>query len=116
MKQGALKAFFLVICVSFFIILTCGCEEELTPSEKKSRLIAAENIELQKQLAKKDKEIEQLKSALEKCNAEKEEQKQQMDKDMKSMGDYTMKAFMENVQLQEENEQLKKQIEELKKQ
>ncbi len=116
MKQTVRKAIFLAVCVSFFIIFTCGCEEELAPSEKKSRLIAAENIELQKQLAKKDKEIEQLKSALEKCNAEKEEQKQQMDKEMKSMGDYTLKAFMENVQVQEENDKLKKQIEELKKQ
>jgi len=114
MKQGVLKVVFLAMCVSFFVILTCGCEEELTPSEKKSRLIAAENIELQKQLAKKDKEIERLKSTLEKCNAEKEEQKQQMDKEMNSLGDYTMKAFTENIQLKEENEQLKKQIEELK--
>ena len=116
MKQGVLKVFFLAMCVSFLVILTCGCEEEQAPSEKKGRLIAAENIELQKQLAKKDKEIEQLKIALEKCNAEREEQKQKMDKEMKSLGDYTMKAFTENVQLQEENDRLKKQIEELKKQ
>lgn len=113
MKQTVLKTVFLAICVSFFVILTCGCEEELTPSEKKSRLIAAENIELQKQLAKKDKEIERLKSALEKCNAEKEEQKQKMDKEIEHIGEGTMKIFMENIQLQEENEKLKKQIEEL---
>jgi seryl-tRNA synthetase len=114
MKQTVLKTVFLAICVSFFVILTCGCEEEVTTSEKKSRLIAAENIELQKQLASRDKEIERLKSALENCNAEKEEQKQKMSKEMDSMGDYIMKAFAENVQLKEENEQLKKQIEELK--
>ncbi len=116
MKQAVLKTVFWAICISFFLIFTCGCEEELNPSEKKNRLIAAENIELQKQLTKKDIEIERLKSALEKFNAEAEEQKEQMNKEMESVGEYIMSVLTENIQLQEENEKLKKQIEELRKQ
>lgn len=108
MKQAVYKAFFLTVCVSFFIILICGCEEEqLTPNEKKCRLIAAENIELHELLAKKDKEIERLKRTIEKCNVEKEEQKRQLEDEMNSAGEFIINIVLEN-------EQLKKQIEELK--
>lgn len=42
--------------------IAAGCQESQTPSEKKSRVIAAENMKLQKQLADRDKQIEDLKT------------------------------------------------------
>ena len=60
MKRPALKAFVLVIV--FAVVLTGGCGgQNERPDVKKSRAIAAENIELKKQLAQSSKEIEKLK-------------------------------------------------------
>lgn len=119
MKKGFQKTIFSVIGFAIVIILTAGCGEQQVSNNKsstqKSRLVAAENIGLKKQLAQKDKEIERLKKAVEKCEAEKAEVKRDMEKDMESIGEEVMKTFSDYIELQQENEELKKQIEELKK-
>ena len=39
------------------LICSAGCQEAQTPSEKQSKLIAAQNIELEKQVAARDEKI-----------------------------------------------------------
>ncbi len=60
MRRHVRKGIILVFVVA--IAIAAGCQESQTPSEKKSRVIAAQNMELQKQLAERDKQIEDLKA------------------------------------------------------
>ena len=125
MKGPAHKAFVLVVAVA--VILIAGCGQQEPPSVKKSRAIAAENIELKKQLEHRSKEIEKLKEQHDKeikkqekllaqCLQEKEtwkkKSKQNIRKQVKGVLDVIME---ENVKLREENERLKAQIKELQK-
>ena len=54
------KYVFFAVCVS--ALLMAGCNEPQTPSTKQSRLIAAENIELKKQIEQLNIQIENLKT------------------------------------------------------
>jgi hypothetical protein len=60
MKEPARKAFVLVVGIAVMLIGGCGGQNE-PPSVKKSRTIAAENIELRKELTQSRKKIEKLK-------------------------------------------------------
>lgn len=107
------------------LIVTAGCQEAQTPNEKQSRLIAARNIELEKQIAAKDKEIENLKAQyavrlgleqkkLADCKkasaAFQEELKQDRAKEMDDMLVPTLNRLAE---LRDENEKLQARIKEL---
>jgi len=97
MKRPAVKAFVLVVGVA--VMLTAGCGPQEPPDLKKSRAIAAENIELRKELAQSSKEIEKLKDQ---HGKELDEQKN-LDT-----------VLEENKKLRDENARLKAQIEELR--
>ena len=60
MKNTLQKTIIAVFAIA--IICAAGCQESQTPSEKQSRVIAARNMELKKQIAERDKQIEDLKA------------------------------------------------------
>lgn len=99
MKRPVQKAIVLAVGV-VVIMLIAGCEEESQSNIKKSRLIAAENIQLKK-------EIEKQKELLEKYLQEK---KPPEEMSPESTQDLTQFLFEENIKLHEENEKLKAEI------
>ena len=115
----------LCICA---LMLIGGCGQPDSPNVKKCRVIAAENIELKKELAKSYKEIELLKAQyskkineqreqLQKCLQEKEQLKEKSRQNVRDqVKDVLDTVLEENKKLREENAKLKAQIEELQKQ
>jgi hypothetical protein len=114
MKRPAQKAFLLAVCI--VVMLIVGCEEEENLSNpKKTRLIAAENMRLKKDLERRDKEIEKQKGLLEKCQQEKNTWKGKAQKNIKEQVDKVLMGVMgELAKLRDENKSLKEQIEKLK--
>jgi regulator of replication initiation timing len=123
MKKPDRKAF--VLTLIFAVMLTAGCGPNEPPSVKKSRTIAAENIELRKQLAQSSKEIEKLKEQhgkeldeqkklLQTCLQEKEAWKNKSQQNIRNQVKGVLDTVLEeNAKLREENTKLKAQIEEL---
>ncbi|MCK4913844.1 MAG: hypothetical protein KAS69_04525 [Planctomycetes bacterium] len=110
MKKFAKKTIVLGISVALFLVIA-GCQEQNISNPKQSRLVAAQNIQLKKDLVKKDKTILKSQQQLEKCLNEKEALQSKPDSD----DSLTKFLFEETVRLQHENEELKLQIDELKK-
>ncbi|MGB2865156.1 MAG: hypothetical protein WBC05_17640 [Sedimentisphaerales bacterium] len=127
MKRPDREAFVLVVIVAVMLIGGCSGQNE-PPGVKKSRTIAAENIELRKQLAQSSKEIEKLKEQhgkeideqkklLQTCLQEKEVWKNKSQQNIRSQVKGVLDTVLqENKKLREENARLNAQIEELQKQ
>jgi len=127
MKRPDFKTFiFIAFCV---VMLIGGCAgQNEPPSVKKSRAIAAENIELRKELERRNMEIEKLKGQhkeeideqkqlLAECLKEKEIWKQRSRQNIRSQVKGVLDTVLaENKKLSDENARLKEQIEELQKQ
>lgn len=125
MKRPASKAFVFVVIVAVVLIGGCGGQNE-PPSVKKSRAIAAENIELRKQLAQSSKEVEKLKvqhsreideqiKLLQTCLQEKKEWQNKSRQNVRSQVKGVLDTVLEeNKKLRDENTRLKAQIEELR--
>jgi len=123
MKRAVRKIFVLAVCI--IVMSIAGCGEQELPSVKKSRLIAAENMRLTKELERRDKEIESIRELhnkeikkqeelLAKCVREKESWKQKAQQNVRNQVKGVFDAVMEqNAKLREENEKLKAQIEKL---
>jgi dynactin complex subunit len=117
MKRQNQKAVILIVCVA--IMLIAGCNEQNTSKSgiRKSRLMAAENKRL-------EKEIEKHKELLANCLEEKGDLQEQMQKSGQSRMINLLEAVTEkNAELhliidglEAEIEQLDKELEELKKQ
>ena len=115
-----------VVAIGVVIMFITGCAEQETLSVKKSRLIAAENIELKKQLEQHRKEIEKLnklydekireqQNLLAECLQEKESWKNKSQQNIREQVDSVLDVVMEqNAELRRENEELKAQIEKLR--
>ena len=115
-----------VITIAIAVMLTAGCGPQEPPSVKKSRTIAAENIELKKQLAKSNKEIEMLKAQYRKKTGEQKEQLQKCLKEKEALKEKSRQnirkqvkgvldtVLEENRKLRDENTRLQAQIEELR--
>lgn len=111
-----------VLAVWIVVMLIAGCGEPEPPSVKKSRLIAAESMQLRKELGRRGKEIERLKQVhneeiekqkklLAKCLEEKEGWKQKARQNVRNQVKGVFDAIMEqNAKLREENEKLEGQI------
>ena len=127
MKGTTQKMFILAVGVIVFVLIA-GCQESATggPTDaKKSRLIAAQNMELKKELEQRSKEIERLKQLhskeikqqeglLAKCQEEKKLWQDKADENIKAQVSEVSTVVMEqNTKLREENENLKAQIEKL---
>ncbi|MHC4488668.1 MAG: hypothetical protein ACYSW7_05760 [Planctomycetota bacterium] len=125
MEKAVRKGFVLVVSVVVVVMLIAGCEEQQLPSAKKSRLIAAENMQLKKELERRSEDIERLKELhdreiqkqeklLAKCLEEKETWKEKSRQNIRNQVNGVVDAIMEqNAKLRRENEKLKAQIEEL---
>jgi hypothetical protein len=123
----------LVLLCTCVLTLTTGCGQQSTgsiteepPSVKKARAIAAENIELKKEIDRLSKELEILKEhhyteineqkdllqiCLQEKDALKKKSRQNIRDQVKGVFDTILE---ENKKLREENSKLKAQIEELK--
>jgi hypothetical protein len=109
------------------IVLTAGCGPQQPPNVKKARAIAAENIELRKELERRDNQIKTLKEQygeeleaqkkrLKTCLQEKEELKEKSRQNIRDQVKGVLDPVLEdNRKLREENTKLKAQIEELQK-
>jgi hypothetical protein len=125
MKEPARKTFLFLVSVA--VMLIAGCDQGETPSVKKSRAIAAENMALKKQLKQRSSEIEKLKELhekkfkeqrklLAKYQQEKETLKQKSQRNIRNQVKGVLDTVMEeNAKLREENEELKAQIKSLNK-
>ena len=123
MKRAVRKIFVLAVCIIVMSIVGCG--EQAPPGVKKSRLIAAENMRLTKELERRDKQIESIielhnreikkqEELLAKCVREKDSWKQKARQNVKNQVKGVFDAVMEqNAKLREENKKLKAQIEKL---
>jgi GTPase involved in cell partitioning and DNA repair len=122
------RASALVLLCICALMLAGGCGPQEPPDVKKCRVIAAENIELKKELAKSNKELEILKAdyskeikaqkkMLQTCLQEKEQLKEKSRQNVRDqVKDVLDTVLEENKKLREENTRLKAQIEELQKQ
>ena len=116
----------LVLCA--IVTAIAGCEEELSSDTRKSKLFAAENIQLKKDIQKynknieiRDQQIKKQKGLIEKYQLKEEERKgadikalskAKMDKTMSAMARQSGKV---NLRLAKENRRLKEQIAALQK-
>ncbi|TKJ39429.1 MAG: hypothetical protein CEE38_01440 [Planctomycetes bacterium B3_Pla] len=120
MKKPAWKALFITIGLG--VLLIAGCGEKEPPSVKQSRVIAAENIELKKQLNRSNARIENLKEQydkeldkkhklLVKCKQERDQWKAKSQQNVRDQVKDVLDTVMaENTRLREENAILKSQI------
>ncbi len=94
-----------------------GCEEANLPDTKKSRLIAAKDIQLKKQLAQCGEELDEQKQLAEKCLQEKKDFQKRTNEGYEEMLNTLFENFDEETgRLRQENEQLKSKVEDLEKQ
>ena len=117
MRRRVLIAF--AVTVGVVLMLFAGCQEAEAPSQKKSRLIAAENIELKKTIQQRDKEIESLKTrhareierqekALEQCRKKTENCRKELEEKLDEKVKDVLGAMMDEMaELRAENEALK---------
>lgn len=116
MKRPGQKVTVLAVGIVLVIMLIAGCDEQNVPNTRMSRLVAAENIQLKKQLDKREAEIERQKKLLEKCQQEKKTLEKQLQEDLEGLTGVLFESFgEESARLQEENKNLKAQVEELEK-
>jgi len=125
MKDPARKVF--VIAIGFVAMLTAGCGQKEPPSVKQTRAIAAENIELRKQVERLSREIEKLKEQhetennkqeklLAQCRQDQEAWKKKAQQNIRSQVAPVLDAVVdETAKLREENTKLRAQIEQLQK-
>jgi len=114
MKKGILEIAVLMITLVFVTLIIAGCQEPKTVGSREAQAIAAENIELKKQIAARDNEIENLKQRLENREVDKEAVREAVKKQIGRMNDQIRQMLSSIAKQQEENKALKKQIEELK--
>lgn len=112
MKGMTIKVIFLTIVG---IVFVAGCEEENKIDTKKSRLIAAENMHLKKDLERCQKEKGKQKELLEQCEQAKKVIEEQSAKEVEDLFDGILGDVLEESQwLREENEKLRMEIGQLK--
>lgn len=106
--------------VLVFMAILAGCQEEeqeQTANPKQAKLVAAENIQLKKDLATRDAEIEKQKALLVTCEEEKEKLNKSLNQNSENLVETLMESMDKDTQnINIENQELKKQVEELKKQ
>ena len=103
MRRQIQKAFVLTVVI-VVTMLIAGCKKEGLSNTKKSRLIAAENIQLKKQLRQCKEQIDEQKKAV------KQQSPEQMENIMNELSKVISK---ESTTALQENEKLKAQVKEL---
>ena len=117
----------MIITNSVLIAFIAGCGEKEAPDFKQARAIAAENVELQKELNRQnarfanlkreyDKELEKQRDRLEKCKQERDEWKTKAQRNVREQVEDVLDSVMaDNARLREENAKLRARLEELQK-
>ena len=123
MKRAFKKGF--VLGVGSLLLLIAGCQEQQLPSEKQSRLIAAENIRLREQLGQRADEIEMLnklhneektqqQTQLAECREEQKVLRDKLEQKTRKEVQEVLQAVMEeSAAIRKENERLKARIQQL---
>ncbi|OHB57771.1 MAG: hypothetical protein A2173_00070 [Planctomycetes bacterium RBG_13_44_8b] len=126
MKMQVSKTILLAACVTI-VILGIGCQEEELSSDKTSRVIAAENIRLKKEVKKRDEMIERLEKQHEQKLQRQEEllakyakQKEVLEKQLQQgvenqIDDVLANVIEENAKLRDEIKKLAAELEKLTK-
>lgn len=109
-----LTAKIIILAITGFV-LVAGCEEENQTNTRKSRLVAAENLHLKKDLKRCREEIERQEKLVEECLQDKESMVEEMQDSLQKAAESALSDFEEIIELRQENEQLKVEIAELKK-
>ncbi len=127
MKKHIYNALFLMIAL-IIIISGTSCQEEQLQSERKTRLIADENIQLKRQLVERDEAIERLKrqnaeqikqkdDLLKNCEQQKKALKEQVIRTIdEQVSSVLAEVLDENAKSRDEINNLKEKIEKLKEQ
>lgn len=115
MKRSGKASVILAVAIFAFIALVTGCEEQNLSDARKSRLVAAENMQLKKDLAQRDEEIEKQKKLLAECIEEQKIAAEQVQKSLKELSDTALKDFEEIIILKQENSELRAKLDQLQK-
>jgi len=115
MERSGKTSIILAVVIFAVIALVTGCEEQNLSDTRKSRLVAAENMQLKKDLAQRDEEIEKQKGLLAECIEEQEMAAKQVQKSLKELSDTALKDFEEIISLKQENSELRAQLDQLQK-
>ena len=113
------KCFGLVAGLLVIPILASGCHRQSTPETKQARLIAAENMQLQKSLAGRDAEVDKLKAQHAKDLKQKEDELAACRKRIQTLESDLQKGIAERVNsvtaaVMDENARLRQEVEKLK--
>ena len=126
MKIRISKTVLLAVGITI-IMLSAGCQKEELQSDKKNRVIAAENLQLKKEIKKRDETIERLKKQHEKKLRQQDElldkyakQKEALEKQLQQgvknqIDDVLTNLIEENAKLRDEINRLEAELEELAK-
>ncbi|MHC4553119.1 MAG: hypothetical protein ACYSUT_10215 [Planctomycetota bacterium] len=110
----------LSVLAAAMAVMLCGCQESSSSGSsadiQRARLVGNENIQLKKQLAAKDAEIEQLKKDIEQIKAEKADAIQQSGETNIKVMKIVLESETRNTALKAENAKLKAELEKLKNQ
>jgi len=117
----------IVPAVMFALVtVLAGCQQPQTPNEKQARLLAAENLQLKKQLAdqqaklaslqkQQTQRIQQQEEELSKCRARAEQLQKDLEKGIgERVRDVTAKVMDENASLRKQIESLQARLKKLK--
>ena len=115
-----------VLVIGIVALFCASCRQQELPGEKKSRAIAAENMQLKQDLARRDQEIAKLKAQYEKqmkqqqaelakCVQRKEALEKQLQQNVKEQVEGVVTTVVEeNAKLQQEIKTLKAEIEKMR--
>ena len=112
MRFNALSALFFVVFLGFSLSIS-GCQEANKPDDRRSRLLADDNLQLKKQLELRNQEIKKQRGLLTECEKKAAAVKQISDEAATSMLDMLTDVTQKNENLTEENKQLKASVKNL---
>jgi hypothetical protein len=139
MRKGIEKVLILAVSSALVLLIVSGCQEKTVVKQKGSitkdgkagkpvitkpkagktgskptGTLAADNVELKKQLADKDRQIQELKASLDKCLSDKDLLIIDKAKSLDDLGQQAADAFQDSIEMMIKNEELQKQIDALK--
>jgi DNA repair exonuclease SbcCD ATPase subunit len=117
-----------ILVAAVIAVFCASCREQELPGEKKSRVIAAENVQLKQELARRDQEIAKLnaqhekqmkqqRGELAKCVGLKEALEKQLQQNVKEQVESVLTEVVEeSAKLQQQIKELKAEIEKMRQQ
>lgn len=109
MKNSLIPAMVLAALLTNLLFIT-SCKESDNADNRRARLVANENIELKKQLALKEKEIQKQKNLLAKCQKDMVKEAEQVSVSVVKLMQQLVAIGKENQQLKVKNKELEEKI------